>query len=446
MSEFAVFIIIRDGERKFYADRWADTHVYREIVWGPEDLENWLEEGPLEEECYDDSSSGVIVDHDRRVLSWTPRFEGPLELPRVAAAFRKLLVTAWPGFEVREIAQGMASLEAAAEGVDVMPGPSAEPGLIAGDGDEEIWGDRCDTVRMAAGIDEEQNETELDDYRFDEDDADGGSVHWDEGDRGCWVTVIDQDGVVQHRHVAEISQDVIRGAERVLDEYLSLPARELPPEIHLKEGIWFDTRKRVLGYWGNPFGQQALQHFQAGWRGWTVNWHADGGYESQCAASGPSGIPLSAPESIGQLAPVLLSTKRFDFQTIAGAIGGQLKTTAIKATGCLYVVLCLPILLFGLVSGDMRSVGTTILVMAGIIVVMFKIIETRVRRKFKEGPAAVLDRDEDRTNRKSPTTGPQDDRQRRNRLDELLMDAGLPRLADAEPHFVKGDTLHELVS
>lgn len=73
--------------------------------------------------------------------------------------------------------------------------------------------------------------------------------------------------------------------------------------------------------------------------------------------------------------PLLLSTERFDGSVLLGAMGGGLKKTAKKLAGCLYLVVCIPILIFAFFSGQWTSALITVAVTLVIFIVIFKLIE-----------------------------------------------------------------------
>jgi len=42
MSEPAMFALVRNGEARFFANRWAGALLQREVMWGPDDFEKWV--------------------------------------------------------------------------------------------------------------------------------------------------------------------------------------------------------------------------------------------------------------------------------------------------------------------------------------------------------------------------------------------------------------------
>jgi hypothetical protein len=145
------------------------------------------------------------------------------------------------------------------------------------------------------------------------------------------------------------------------------------------------------------------------------------------------------------LVPKILSTKRIDLGAIFGAIGGQLKKTAAKATGCLTVLLCAPVLLFGVISGNLKAAAITIAIVVVAVIVVFKYIELRFKRKFTDGPIGKHAAHQDSSRSRAAVAGPLDAAQRRGRLDELLAAAGLPPLVAIEKHIDPDDAVGELL-
>jgi hypothetical protein len=118
--------------------------------------------------------------------------------------------------------------------------------------------------------------------------------------------------------------------------------------------------------------------------------------------------------------------------SLVGAMGGQFKKLAIKATGCLLAVICFPMVIFGLVSGNWKAVGISIGVTCAAVIIAFKLIERRLKKTFL---GAVPQ--ERISQRAPPAAGPLDPPQRRQRIDCLLAAARFPRLAEIEPLFPK---------
>lgn len=430
MSEPAVFVLIRDGQKRFFADRWANAFLFREILWGPDELERWLTDDEEIDEWTDDVAGGVVVDYDRRKLTWSGD-EEMLEIPRVESVYEKLLQASWPGFEIEFAARGLRDLAAAAGQAD------------AADYDDESYR-RSSAVQEAIGYDDDDDEDG--DELGDGDELEDGDElddedQFDDHDTRAWITLVDTEGVVRHRNVAEISEDLVHGKESAIAELARLPAAEIPEESVVTEGMWIDQDRREIGFWGGRKAKAAFPTLQASWSGWTVRAVEDG-YAEQCAVSGPVGMPMTDAEALGKFLPTVLSTKRFDISTVFGAMGGRLKKIAIKGTGCLLMVICTPVLLFGAISGNWQAVLITVAIVTLFVVIMFKVIERRFKQNFAL-PANLRQAEGDQA--RPPAAGPIDAEERRTRLDHLLQAAGFPPLAELEPHFSDEPLLDDLL-
>lgn len=405
MSEPAVFGLIRDGQTRMYVDHWAFVFLHRELLFGPDDFEAWVTRHEEIEE-WDDDSPSIVADYDRKHLVWRAE-TAALQIPRVAALYDRLLQAAWPGFEI------VAALE----------GPK-DPDEAVDEDELDPWEDeRPATVREAARLYEEEDEDEFDD---EDDDEERG---FDDEEVRAWVTIVSADGAIRHRHLERLPEDLLAAEDDPLAALTALPPAEVPPEAVVAEGMWIDEGARAVGVWGGRALRHRLPGLCRAWEGWTVAW-ADGGYEDQCKISGPAGVPLKEAEALAKLLPSVLSTKRFDMGSVLDALGGGLKRTAIKATGCLLAVICLPLVIFGLVSGNWKAVLISIAITCGVVIVVFKTIERRVRKSFQRNMPSAADRSD-----APPAAGPLDESERRRRIDGLLASAGLPGLAEVEPLF-----------
>lgn len=423
MSEPAVFVLIRDGQKRYYADRWASVFLFREILWGAKDLEKWLVEGEEIGEWTDDVSGGVVVDFDARKLTWSGDSE-TLGVPRVAAAYQRLIEAAWPGFQVEAADRGLPDLAAAAGEEN------------AEDYDNEMR-ERCDTVREAAGLYDEDDDDDEDEDEDDEDEDEAEEEYSDDETHRAWITLIDADGAVRHRKVEAISNDLIDGNVDALDQITALTAAELPPEKVVTEGMWIDRGKREIGFWGGRPARYVFPELKESWGGWSVRW-AERGYADQCQISGLPGIAMTEVEALAGFLPTVLSTKRFDIKAIIGVVGGELKSAALKGTGCLLVLICIPILLVGWIAKNMQAALISVGVVCVMVIAIFKFLEHKFTRKFSMNTS----RDEDE---RAPVSGPLDPAERRSRLDQLLAAAGFPSVAEIEPSFPEGTTLDELL-
>ncbi|NUQ63343.1 MAG: hypothetical protein HUU20_12760 [Pirellulales bacterium] len=418
MSEPAVFGLIRDGQPRFYGDRWAVVFLHREILFGPDDFEAWVTQLEELDEWSDECSGGAVADYDRKKLVWYAEVE-PLRIPRLSAIYQRLLQAAWPGFDVAFAHQGMRELSKAV-GIDA-------PGETYGDQQPE-------TVREAARIHDQE---EPEDSEADEEGEE--TAHFDEEENRAWVTVVAADGAVRHRQLEHLPADLLNANNEPLSALRDLPPAEVPPEAVVVEGMWINEPKKSIGVWGARALHEKLPDIRKGWEGWTVEW-AERGYEEQCQVAGPAGVPLREAEALAKLLPTILSTKRFDISTVLGALGGGLKKTAMKATGCLLIVLCLPLVIFGLVSGNWKAVLISIAITCAVVIAAFKMIERRVKRSFASKVPGAGD------DRAPPAAGPLEEPLRRQRIDQLLIAAGLPRLVEVEPLFPKKSELDLLGS
>jgi len=404
MSEPAIFGLIRDGQSSFYADRWAAVFLYREILWGPEDFEAWVTQLEQLDEWEEECSGGVVADYDRRKLVWCGGADW-MQIPRMAEIYHRLLQAAWPGFEVALAVDGMTDL---AEAVGF-----SEPG-------ESYDAERPDTVHEAAEIYDDEEDEEDDEDEEDEED--------DEEIR-AWVTIVEAGGAIRHRLLERLPRDLLNAKPESLQALADLRPAEVPPEEVVSEGMWIDESKKTIGVWGAGLLRRELPDFRKHWEGWEVLW-AERGYLEQCEVSGPAGVPLDEPKALAKILPIVLSTKQFDISAVFGAIGGGLKKMAVKATGCLLFVLCLPLLIFGLVSGSWKPVLITVAIMTAVVIAAFKFIEYRFKRSFRKSmPLSEED------TQPPPVAGPLDEEERRRRVDQFLAAANLPSLADVEPLF-----------
>ncbi|MGI9471504.1 MAG: hypothetical protein ACR2NZ_08235 [Rubripirellula sp.] len=403
MSEPAIFVLIRDGDIRYFQDRFANVFLFRDLLWGPEALERWLSESDEIDDWTDDVVGGVVADIDRRRLMWHGDDE-MLRIPRKWSAYEKLLQAAWPGFEIGFATRGLRDLAAAAGESD------------AADYEDETPA-RCETVNEAAGFDSDELDDDPEDM-------------YDDEDERAWVTVVDDEGVIRHRNLQEISEDLIDGRESALRRVLELPPGDLPRESAVIEGMWIDEPRQEIGLWGGPRTRRAFGQMNSSWDGYAVMW-ADDGYSQQCAVSGPEGIPMTEAEALGAFLPTVLSTKRFDLASVFNAVGGQLKKTAAKATGCFVGLICTPVLLFGAISGSWKAVFITVGIVVLFFVIVFKVVELRFKKKF-----AVAELASDGEEGERPAVvGPLNEQVRRQELDGLLQRAGLPSIAEIEPHF-----------
>lgn len=458
----ANLVLIRGGHPSYHQDPWAAHYLYRELVWGPDDFENWVMQRDPVDRWDHDAGAAVVVDYDERKLLWST-WAGVLDdiwIPRVAELHHRMVKAAWPGYEVRYIAcqdqwQEMVKLAG---------------GKVKRVAEYDPFGFRMQTVREAAGVfdpdfadeldddaelrDEEESGDhlrrflsgpvgEMDDDLDDEMEADDP----DEDSRDdrpeeesftflpeqtrAWITLIDEEGSARHRHLLQIPLDLLQAKPNLIQELKACPPAEVPAERVVTEGVWIDIPGRVIGLWGGKNLEAQMGLVRERWDDWRIEW-AEEGYLRHCAACDTPGIPLEEVDALGCLLPKVLSTERFDLNNLAGQIGSGIKGFATKATGCLLMLICTPLLIFGAVSGQWEAVAITVLITSLLVAVIFKLAEYRIRRWYRESMPENANPDPN----EDPAAGPMDAAARRERLDRLLLVAGFPPLEVVEPRFV----------
>lgn len=409
MSQSALFVLVRGGDRRYYFDPLGFQYLYRDLVWGPEAFEDWAMEADEIDDWDENVDGGVVIDFDARMLVWSGQRDA-MTCPAVANVYQRLLDHAWPHFQVEYAARGMADLAIAADLPDAENyrfEPEARYESIAdaiGLADEELDGD---AIKGDEPIDV------FDDY-----------------DPRAWVTLVDDQGDAYQIQLQQISMDLIDADADLVTTIKRLPQSDVPKEAQVIEGMWIDVPRREVGVWGSPDFQLHFSAIESRWQGWIVRTE-DVGYMDQCRVGGKAGTLLSDAEAIGMIAPMILSNKRVKFQDMVGEIGAGIKSMALRATGCLTTMLILPVLLFALVSGDWRSAGITIAILIVAIGATFKWIELKVRRKFNPNFQRHASESNTKTTRPD-AAGPIDPIQRRQKLDALLLKADLPSLTKVE--------------
>ncbi|MEX0792077.1 MAG: hypothetical protein WD045_03015 [Pirellulaceae bacterium] len=435
----ANLVLIRGGHPSYHQDTWAAYYLYRELVWGPDDFENWVMQRDQVDRWDEDAGAAVVVDYDQRKLFWSA-WSGTLDdfwIPRVAELHQRLVKAAWPGYDVRYVG----CREQWQEMVELAGGK--------GNGIERFdpFAVRVESVREAAGqydpdfADDDEDDgpprrllsgpdKALEDDDDDDDDYDSEDEPFEfmPEQARAWITLIDEEGSVRHRHLMQIPLDLLHAESHVIEHLKACPPAEVPPESVVKEGVWIDVPGRVIGLWGGKNLKGRMDTVREHWDDWRIEW-AEEGYLRHCAACDTPGRPMAEIDALGSLLPRVLTIKRFDMNELADQIGSGVKGFAKKATGCLLMVICLPLLIFGAVSGQWQAVGITVLVTAVVVAVIFKVIEYRVRRWYRESIPTAEPEDD-------PAAGPLDERARRARLDRLLLVAGFPPLEEVEPRFV----------
>jgi hypothetical protein len=436
MSEPAIFVFVRDKVRRFYLDRWAGVFLFRDLIWGPTQLEDWARQTTELDDWTDDIDAGVVVDYDLGKMTWYNE-NGQLDVPKVARVYESLLERAWPGFEIAFADCGLADLATAA-GIE--------------DRDEFEFDDetyRPCTVRDAAGLEDSDSQNvghgavgedsdEQDGEDGDGEDGDGEDDDRDLLDLECvlaWVTVIDETGKVQQRKLEQLAEDLLNGDDGVLGQLEQLPPTNVPPESVVGEGMWIDVRRKQVRLWGARTARQVLTQVQDGWQGWDVQW-ADTGYEGQCQLESASGRLMSEVDALARIVPTMLSTKRFDLSMVFGNLGSQLKKTALTATGCLLIFICIPMFVFGLLAQKLPAVLMSVSMVIVLAVALFRFSEHRFRKSFS---LANSKKDESESR---PVPGPLDAIERRAQLDVLLNGCGMASVEEIEPHFPDNNLLN----
>ncbi len=425
MSEPAVFAVVRNGTARFFADRWASAMLRREVMWGPADFESWVMQFEPLEQWEPECDGGAVIDFDRQLLAWTSNTAN-YPVPRVLAVYRKMLAAAWPNFEIKHISGGNEAL------TKFLPknGDTVSTDLVVPSDEtpEDELISRVDTVDEAkrSGADDEPDENEE-------------GVKTDSEEPRAWITIIDADGESQQRELEQLPLDLLKAKPQAILALAKLKPTAIPREAILSEGMWIKPSEKTAGIWGSPELMSTAKQYSQQWKSWKLMWMKRG-YVDHCAVAGIDGMPMSTAEAVAKVVPLILSTQALDTEVMLGAIGGGLKKFANKAVGCLAFVLCLPLLIFGLISGNWTSVlismGVTILVVFGI----YRLLLFRFKRAVNRGLA-----DSSAVKVKTTVAGPLDAAARRQRIDALLQRAALPRLSAVEPLF-SGKTGLELLA
>ncbi|TWT49154.1 hypothetical protein Pla22_43460 [Rubripirellula amarantea] len=407
MSHASLNVLIQDGHTECYYDTVIVPITNRELLWGPDAFAAWARRGIAEEGAVGedgDFDSAIVVDFDRKNVTWLDNPDS-ISIPRVQRLYERLLQTSWPGYEFRYASGGQNDIWSAV-------GENENGHVVAIYEDEEVDGRWSSIAEVITNYDSESEVEAIDAYDYDEERA--------------WVSVFDDGGVVDHRWIDQISMDLICNDADAIDVLMSLPPADVPEECVVTEGMWVDSMRGEVGIWGGHSLRQQIEKTQSHWEDYKVIW-AENGYEDHCAASGPMGVPMTDAQALARIMPSLLSTKRIDPAAVFDAIGGKLKRTAMQATGCLLMVLCAPIVLFGAVSGNWQAVGITIAMVVIATILLFKLIERKVAAKFStDGLFNQPESDQ------PPAAGPLDDKQRRAAMEKILSAAGLPSLSEID--------------
>ena len=436
------YVLIRGGQRSCYTEVWGALR--RELVFGPAALEEWLTTGELADEAPDDLSGLAIVDFDSKVLLWGET--EPLEIPAVHSCYQTLLASAWPGFTIQLIPRHnlhvvVDALEDEHPQTDAVPAIAnlASPELTA----EIAYDEQPTTVAEAANdflCDFDSNHLEEDELAEDEadddddleaeDDDEDGELPFTEDNEGVWLTTIDKRGKLSQRGLSALPLDLLDGLESAQQDLTALPGVDIPEERYVKGGMVIDHCRQEIGCWGGE-SPQLLSRLRAGWPAFHVDL-LEGGYSDHCQRCHVSGKSLSQTQTLAILLPSLLNNRRVSFATLFQTVGGSVKRTAIQATGCLIFLLSLPLLLAGLFLNRWREIGYAWLTMVVIIAIGFKIIEYRIKAKYRD--SIFGQSDQQLATQRPPVAGPTDLAGRKRQLDKLLVTSGLPEFSKVAPH------------
>lgn len=421
-SDPCVFVFVRDGVKTVYADPWAGAMMQREIIWGPEPLEDFarqLAETPCDELSY--TERGVLVDHDAKQLMWSGE-SGGNGILATKSAFQKLLQAAWPEFEIISCPEGVPVSKPTGRETDE---DSNEDEI------EDPFEERYETIAAAAeSADAESQE--------DEEDEDGGGFEPDEP--RAWVTLISKKQRVLHVQLAELPVEILKPSVDLGHAIAKLKCAQPPAERLVTEGVVIDMPAKTVSIWGAETLLSQRDRIDAAWKNWSVQWID--GYRAHCQAANVQGTFMSDAEAIAPVIPLLLSTQRFDASVLLSAMGGGLKKTAAKLTGCLYLVVCIPILIFAFFSGQWISALITMLLTLVIFFVVFKVLEGKVKKKM----APVAQATNRGASESAPSSaGPQEEEERRATLDALLQKSGFPPLEKVMQHCNPDDDMFSLL-
>ncbi|MEM7477448.1 MAG: hypothetical protein AAF483_20885 [Planctomycetota bacterium] len=418
MSRSADYIVlIREGNKETYAEVWGN--LYRELMWGPEDFEQWVRTGGSIEEEPGELSGLAIVNFDNHSLTWGTC--NPLDMPKSQALLEKMIATSWADFTVRHV--GVSRLHATARS------SNASDGLIAWEQEDDDYSYRPKTIQEAAeyfmpGTVHMDGDAAHEDYDDDE-------TPFSEDLPGAWIAIHDDHGDLLHRGLSELPLDLLSNREQPLNQLTQLPAVQVPEEEFVTEGLVIHAHEKRLFYWGTDF-EDVGRRLQQCWEGWTVT-SATSGYMRQCELCKLNGQPLSESKALAAFLQQVLSTKRMSIGNWLGAVGGSIKRTAIRATGCLTVILALPIVLSAIFMNKWKEAGFALATLVAIVVVAFKFVEFLLKSKFQASVLAA--KDEDLESQRPPTAGSKDATDRKQKLGELLATCNLPCLAEIEPFY-----------
>lgn len=454
MIEPAIFVFQQDGERTYFLSPWGSAMLFRELVWGPQAIEEWARQFEPLAHWDDDVVGAVYVNHDDRQMTWYGHHHF-FDIPKVVEVYERLIESAWEGYDVDFSADGVGHV---GEAFDVENAREYED-------DYEPY--RAETVLIAAGLEhleeeygdfeegeypeDDENEEEYGDFVDEDDDDDENddeedeNEHYDDGDEDepvgfdvnehrAWVTIIDSDGQVRHRQLQVVSEDLLNNEERAQSQLLGLAPSTIPPEACVSEAMSIDVPNKRVRLWGNPALQRLFPVAVQAWEGWDTQWDVGpDGYTNQCALDETTGQPMSEAEALAVLAPSVLSNKRFSLSSAFGELGSRFKKSAIKATGCLTTFLCLPFVFFAWSREDWRIAVFSIAIVVTFVVIAFKYVERRIKKSFG------LPFNDDENDTVIPVAGPLDMEKRAEAFEQILQKCKLATLADIAPLMTKHD-------
>ncbi len=419
MSEPAVYTVIRDGKKRFFVNDWWSTGALRrELIWGPDDFEAWVEQFEQVEEWNYSCAGSALVDYDKNTLMWCCNVTS-LKAPRIWRTYSNLLSSAWPNFTVKYTENNNEDM------ADYLGLPHQTIEMDSDDEESDVEYDR----RFF-----KINEARLDDPEDEEDQAEE-----DDDSLRAWVTLIDEDGSTRQRQLRELSLDLLKGEAAALDALAKLPPAEIPREAWVSEGLILNPSKKTARMWGSNELLGRMKEYGKLWNGWRLKW-THRGYAEQCATSGTQGLPMSDIDVLAKILPLVLSTAQVNANMILGSLGGGVKKLAKKATGCLVFLLCIPLVLFGAFSGNWTAVLYSMGATAGVIVGLYLYVARKVRKAVTDKMPNTDDEPE------FVVAGPLEAEARKARIDQLLVKANLPRLHEVEPHLPETTGLELLAS
>ena len=103
MSKSGVFAFQRDGQLSVFVNGWASAFLFREVVYGPEALEQFAshcESVDPDESKWLEKADGIWVDFDANQMLWNQQSQ-ELQIPAILSRYNRLLEISWPGFEFK---------------------------------------------------------------------------------------------------------------------------------------------------------------------------------------------------------------------------------------------------------------------------------------------------------------------------------------------------------